>query len=128
MAYSSGTFSRLYDWTDDRDAGVKIRADRMDAEFDGIATALTTAVLKDGTQTTTATVPFAYGISVVDNQSVTLGTNSDYTVMYDETTRDSLMITSNVEGAVFSMVLAADQGDDAGDEWKIGIADGGVLQ
>ena len=127
MAYSSGTFSRLYDWTNDRDAGVKIRADRMDAEFDGIATALTTAVLKDGTQTTTATVPFAYGISVVDNQSVTLGTNSDYTVMYDETTRDSLMITSNVEGAVFSMVLAADQGDDAGDEWKIGIADGGVL-
>ena len=127
MAYSSGTFSRLYDWTNDRDSGVKIRADRMDAEFNGIATALTTAVLKDGTQTTTATVPFAYGISVVDNQSVTLGTNSDYTVMYDETTRDSLMITSNVEGAVFSMVLAADQGDDAGDEWKIGIADGGVL-
>ena len=127
MAYSSGTFSRLYDWTTDRDAGVKIRADRMDAEFDGIATALTTAVLKDGTQTTTATVPFAFGISVVDNKAVTLGTNSDYTIQYDETTRDSLMVTSNVEGAVFSMVLAADQGDDAGDEWKLGIADGGVL-
>jgi len=127
MAYSSGTFSRLYDWTTDRDAGVKIRADRMDAEFDGIATGLTTAILKDGTQTTTATVPFAYGISIVDNKAVTLGTNSDYTIQYDETTRDSLMLTSNVEGAVFSMVLAADQGDDAGDEWKIGIADGGVL-
>ena len=104
MAFSSGTFSRLYDWTTDRDAGVKIRADRMDQEFDGIATALTTAVLKDGTQTTTATVPFAFGISVVDNKAVTLGTNSDYTIQYDETTRDSLMVTSNVEGAVFSMV------------------------
>ena len=127
MAYSSGTFSRVHDFTTDRDAGIKIQASRMDSELDGFATGLSTAVLKDGTQTTTATVPFAFGISVVDNKAVTLGTNSDYTIQYDETTRDSLMVTSNVEGAVFSMVLAADQGDDAGDEWKLGIADGGVL-
>lgn len=58
MAFSSGTFSRLYSWTDDRDNGVKIRADRMDAEFDGIATALSTAILKDGTQTITADIPW----------------------------------------------------------------------
>ena len=51
MAYSSGTFSRLFDWTDDRDNGIKIRADRFDQELDGFATGLSTALLKDGTPT-----------------------------------------------------------------------------
>lgn len=35
----SGVFTRLYDWTDDRDNGVKIDADRMDAEHDDFAAA-----------------------------------------------------------------------------------------
>jgi hypothetical protein len=127
MAYSSGTFSRLYDFTDDRDNGIRIQAARMDAELDGMATGLTTAILKDGSQTTTAVVPFAYGISIVDNQSATFGTTSDYTLQYDETTRDSLFLTSNVEGAAFKLTLAADQGDDASDEWQVGISTSGVL-
>ena len=60
MAYNgSGVFTRLYSWVDDRDNGVKIRADRFDAELDGIATALSTAILKDGTQTITADIPFS---------------------------------------------------------------------
>ncbi len=33
---ASGIFQRLYRWINDRDAGVKIRADRMDEEFNGI--------------------------------------------------------------------------------------------
>ena len=127
MAYSSGTFSRLYDWTDDRDNGIKIRADRMDAEFDGIATGLTTALLKDGTQTATAKIPFAVGLSVIDNQTVLLGTNSDIAIQYDETTNDSLEIAANVEGAALNVVLKADQGDDNADQHKLSIADGGTL-
>jgi hypothetical protein len=128
MAYnSSGVFSRLYDWTVDRDNGVKIRADRMDGEFDGIVTALTTALLKDGTQTATAIIPFAVGLSIIDNQSAIFGTNSDYTLQYDEATRDALMLTSNVEGAAFKLTLSADQGDDASDEWQVGISTGGVF-
>ena len=59
MAFSSGIFSRLYNWVADRDAGVKITAARMDAEQDGIATGLSTALLKDGTQIVTANIPFA---------------------------------------------------------------------
>ena len=59
MAYNgSGVFTRLYSWVDDRDNGVKIRADRFDAELDGIATGLSTAILKDGTQTITADIPW----------------------------------------------------------------------
>jgi hypothetical protein len=58
MPFSSGTFSRLYTWVTDAANSIKIRADRMDAEFDGIATGLSSAVLKDGTQTLTANIPF----------------------------------------------------------------------
>ena len=127
MPFSSGTFSRVHDFTDDRDNGIRIQASRMDAEMDGIATGLSTALLKDGTQTATATIPFAAGISIIDNQKITLGTNSDITLQYDETTNDSLEIAANVEGAALGIVLKSDQGDDNADQHKLTIADGGVL-
>lgn len=58
MAYNgSGTFVRLYDWTTDKAAGIKIRADRMDEEMDGFATGLSTAITKDGQTTITANLP-----------------------------------------------------------------------
>lgn len=53
----SGTYARAYDWTNDRDAGVKIRADRMDEEMDAFATGLSTALCKDGQSTPTANLP-----------------------------------------------------------------------
>ncbi len=55
----SGLMVRLYSWVTDRDAAVKIRADRMDAEMDGFATAISNAVFKDGQQTITANIPMA---------------------------------------------------------------------
>ena len=128
MAFnSSGTFSRLFDWTDDRDNGIKIRADRFDQELDGFATGLTTCILKDGTQAATAKIPFAVGLSVIDNQTIVLGTNSDIALQYDETTNDSLDISANVEGAALNITLKADQGDDNADQHKLSIADGGTL-
>jgi hypothetical protein len=127
MAFSGGTFSRLYDWTTDRDNGVKILASRMDQEFDGMATGLSTCILKDGTQTCTAAIPFAQGITLPDNKTIILGTNSDITIQYDESTNDSLEIAANVEGAALGIVLKADQGDDNADQHKVGIADGGTL-
>ena len=127
MAFSGGTFSRTFDCTTDRDNGVKILASKFDTELDGMATGLSTTILKDGTQTCTAAIPFAQGITIADNKTITLGTNSDITIQYDETTNDSLEIAANVEGAALGIVLKADQGDDAGDEWKLNIADGGTL-
>jgi hypothetical protein len=53
----SGTFTRIYNWVSDAANGIKIRADRMDAEFDGIATGLSTALTKDGQTTPTANIP-----------------------------------------------------------------------
>lgn len=60
MAYNgSGTFVRLYNWATDKLNGIKIRADRMDAEMDGFATGLSTAITKDGQTTITANIPFS---------------------------------------------------------------------
>jgi hypothetical protein len=59
MPYGTGgVFTRLYDWTTDATNEVPIRADRMDDEFDGIATALSTAITKDGRTTVTENIPF----------------------------------------------------------------------
>lgn len=50
----SGTFNRVYDWTDDAANGINIRADRMDEETDGIATALSESIARDGQTVITA--------------------------------------------------------------------------
>jgi len=127
MPFSSGTFTRTFDCTTDRDNGVKILASKFDTELDGFATGLTTTILKDGSQTCTAAIPFAQGITLPDNKTITLGTNSDITIQYDETTNDSLEIAAAVEGAALGIVLKADQGDDNADHHKMTIADGGTL-
>lgn len=44
MPFSGGVFTRLYSWVTDRNNLIKINAPRMDAEFDGIATALNAIV------------------------------------------------------------------------------------
>lgn len=55
---SSGTFTRTYDWTDDRDAGIKIKADRQDTELDNVAAALSLALYRDGQASATANISF----------------------------------------------------------------------
>lgn len=59
IPYSSGSYSRLYSWQTDASNGINITDTRMDAEFDGISTALSACLLKDGTQTVTANIPMA---------------------------------------------------------------------
>jgi hypothetical protein len=62
MPYSGNTFQRLYSWVTDAAANIKIRADRMDAETNGIADALTTlrteSLRRDGAVTVTGNQPF----------------------------------------------------------------------
>jgi hypothetical protein len=55
----SGTFTRLYSWTNDAAGGIKIRADRMDNETTGISTGLSNCITKDGQTTITANLPMA---------------------------------------------------------------------
>ncbi len=67
MAFNgAGVFSRLYSWITDAANGVKISSTRMDAEMDGMATGLTTALCKDGQSTCSARIPFAAGVGLSD--------------------------------------------------------------
>ena len=69
---------------------------------------------------------FSDDVMLVDNEAIIFGTNSDVLVSYDEATTDTLKISAK-EGAALGITLMADEGDDAGDEWKLNIADGGTL-
>lgn len=64
MGFSGGVFSRVHNWVNDRLNGINITDTRMDAEFDGMATGLSLCLLKDGTQTASALIPFAHGINI----------------------------------------------------------------
>ena len=70
---------------------------------------------------------FSDDVMLIDNEALILGTDSNITIKYDEATNDALEIAANVEGAPLAIILKADEGDDAGDEWKINVADGGVI-
>lgn len=59
MAFSSGTYSLIYDFeTIAASADPRIRSTHVQAEFEGIATGLSLCILKDGSQTVTADIPF----------------------------------------------------------------------
>ena len=59
MAFSGGTFNRLYSWVTDEANLIDPSSTRFDAEDDGFAAGLSTCLLKDGTQTVTANIPMA---------------------------------------------------------------------
>jgi hypothetical protein len=66
MAYNgSGTFNRVHSFSTDKTNLVPVTASRMDAEIDGVATGLSTAICKDGQTATSARIPFAAGVSAM---------------------------------------------------------------
>lgn len=92
MPFSGGTFTRIYNWVTDRNNNVKIRADRMDAEFDGIATGLSTTMLRDGTSVATANLPMGgFRLRNLGNTipRATAGTGTAYTLTSGESLTDA---------------------------------------
>ena len=67
------------------------------------------------------------GLSLIDNEKIILGTNSDISFTYDESSTDSLVISSDVDDAALGIIFQADAGADAGDEWKMNFANGGTF-
>ncbi len=57
MPWSSGTFSRVHDWTTDAGSAIDIEASRMDAEDDSFAAGIDTCLTKDGQNEPTADLP-----------------------------------------------------------------------
>ena len=109
-------------------SGDTITAAHSNNEFDRLESAFSTSGHShDGTEGEGGAITsLTANCTVPDNVNLIFGTNSDVSVQYDETTTDSLRIAA-LEGAAVAITFAADEGDDAGDEWKLNIADGGVL-
>lgn len=71
----TGTFNRVYSWTNDKNNGINITASRMDTDTDGIAQGLSNVICKDGQQTTTARIPFAAGLSFASGTAMATSIN-----------------------------------------------------
>src|ERR1700761_7391189 len=81
--FSNGIYSRFFSWASDAANGIDIRSDRMDTEDNGFATGLSTCLLKDGTQTVTANIPFA-GFKLTNLGSATLRTDAIQTAQVQD--------------------------------------------
>lgn len=66
----SGNYTRVHDWTTDRDNGIKIQASRMDQEFDDIATSLNSVFFRTGI------VPMSGDLDVGNNSVKSLASGS----------------------------------------------------
>lgn len=105
MPYNgSGTFTRVYDFTADRDAGSPtnvISADRVDGELDGMATGLTNCLTKDGQTTPTASIPMGSqritslgdATAATDAAKVSQIQNNAYTFIAGGGTADAITAT-----------------------------------
>jgi hypothetical protein len=153
MAWSGGTFTGLHSWENDRDANIKITASRHEAQDDVFIAGINSSVNKDGSNAFTAAADFGgYGLSeagtitpktasasdigsaalefgdvyIGDDKDVYYGNDQDYTFGYN-TTLAAMTMASAVEGVGFNLVWQADQGDDAKDQWKFSVANGGTM-
>ena len=70
---------------------------------------------------------FTGDVSLADEKKLILGSNNDISLKYNETSTDTLMISSDVDDAALGIIFQADAGADAGDEWKMNFANGGVF-
>ena len=142
MQISSGgivTFADDIKIKDGGTIGVASAATAITIASTGIVTFVDDIVIKDagtiGSASATGAigissagvVSFADNISLVDGKKAIFGTNSDISIQYDETTTDSLVLSSDVDDAALGIVYQADAGADAGDEWKMNFANGGVF-
>lgn len=62
----SGTFERIYDWTDDQAAGINPSASRFDEEDDSFAAGINNALAKDGQNAATGDIDFNGNALVLD--------------------------------------------------------------
>jgi len=91
----SGTFTRNYNWVNDKIAGTPITASRMDAEFDNYANGLGQTITKDGQTILTGNIPFnnykitGLGNGSARNDSIALGQVQDGSYTYLGTTTGS---------------------------------------
>ena len=94
MAFSAGTFTSLYNWANEAAAGNPIDPIKFTAEENDIANGLSTCILKDGTQTVTADIPW-------NGKKITnLGTPTNGGDAANKTYVDNLISTGTFTGTL----------------------------
>jgi hypothetical protein len=123
MAYNgSGVYARLYNWVTDRNNTVKIRADRMDAEFDEIVTALGNVICRDGQSTISADIPFnskkitGLADAAADTDALNRQTAD---ARYQRNAEDLTNITDLADGDEFTIGDASDSGNNKAVLWSV---------
>jgi len=143
MQISSGGIVTFVDDIKIKDGGtigVASAATAITIASTGIVTFVDDIIIKDdgtiGSASDTDAIQISSGgdvsltggsLSLIDGEKVILGSNSDIALSYDESTTDSLVVSSEVNDAALGIVFQADAGADAGDEWKMNFANGGVF-
>jgi hypothetical protein len=114
MPFSGGgIFTRIHSWVADRTAGIKIRADRMDAEFDNFASGLGQCVTRSGASSPTANLPMAtfrhtnVGAGQSRTEYATVGQIQD-------NVNDALTVTGGTGNAIVATLTPALTGYAAG--------------
>lgn len=89
MAWNgTGTFVRIYNWVDDKNANIPITASRTDAEDDGFAAGITNCIAKDGQNAPTANLPMGgyrhtnVSAGAATNQYATVGQVQNMSISY----------------------------------------------
>jgi hypothetical protein len=106
----SGVFQRTYNWTNDANAAINIRADRMDTEDTGFAGGLSNVICKDGQTTITANLPMAgflhtnVGNASMRTQYAALGQVQDSSVLLIGAIAGTNTITGNLTPAITAYV------------------------
>lgn len=111
----SGTFVRLYNWTVDALNAINISSSRMDNEMNGMATALTDCVTRDGQSPMLANLPMngfkatglAPGVDPTDavNMSQIQSVNLLSHVIMDLNSLDQTLVTTAAEQVLFTPSL-----------------------
>lgn len=71
----SGVVTLTHDWTEDRDAGIKMQASRMDTQFEDIRSSVENCLTKDGQNEATANIDMG-GYKLLDVGNGTLRTDA----------------------------------------------------
>lgn len=97
MAFDvNGVFQRLYNWANDRDADINIRADRMDGEMDNLAAGLTRVI--SGQENFRGAIKVPNGVASAPALAFSGSTNTGF---YRKPDGNVALAINGVEKAVF---------------------------
>lgn len=119
MAWSSGTFSRIYNWVNDASAAIDIEATRMDGEDNNFATGINACLTKDGSNE--ATQINVDNLRLDGNTISSTDTNGDINITPNGT--GEVVVTNGVINTYYDVDAFADlasiTGMSAGDRCRV---------